>query len=301
MVTTRSAKAASIASPTPSKSKAGLPPKSPHSKKAASVASGVSSKKSGSRKKAPVSVIVKESTALDFEDEDDFEYSDTDSIAVASAKSTKSNHSTTSSKRTKLPRNVEKALLSDIIERGGRKYFGAGFSQGLCALLDAPHRQRLYGARGSELRKRIGPRVQYLKNLPEEKWKRLIGPQGYDIKVPKASVKKEFPSVVDQADLSAVSDLDEDGSESEALPDKVDSAPDIVPSAVPSAVPSVVPSAVPTAELRDSQSNTDKKQASTASLLSRGYSSSTIKKTSPNNMSSKFALTSSFIVIHWFL
>ena len=287
MVTTRSAKAASIASPTPS----GRPPKSPYSKKAASVASGVSSKKSGGKKKgqSSISVAVRDSTALDLDDEDDFEYSDNDdSIAVASStRSAKSNQSTTSSKRTRLPANVEKALLTDIIERGGRKNFDGGFTQGLCALCDAPHRKKLWGPRGSDLRKKIGPRVQYYKNLPEEKWKKLIGPDGYNIKVSraslkKASVKKEFPTEVNQGDLSAVSDLD-DESESEDLPDKIASAPDIVPSSVPVTVPSFVPEAAPSSVPEPSE-----KQPSNASLLSRGYSSATIKKTEPTTMSRKY-------------
>ena len=225
-----------------------LPPKSPHSKKSkapsSKVKGGSVASASGASKRSGSSNKRFASTALDFSDEDDFEYSDADESAAAPA-SVKSNRSASSSgTNRRLPANVDKALLQDITAAGGRDLFGAGHSQGLCNLLDNPARKEIYGKRGNPIREKLGKRVQYLRRLSTEKYQDLL--VKYDIKVTSeekqaaAARKKKaklIPTAVGEEEEEPVSDLE--GGTVEEYPQ-----PDVAPSSsiLRSPQPDVAPS-----------------------------------------------------------
>ena len=109
---------------------------------------------------------------------DEFDYADKEDLPEGSAtkKSSapgeddyKSNSSAAA--RQKLPLNVQRQLLADIIERGGVGAFGEESNQALRDLCDK--RPLLFGSRGSNLRVRIGRKVARWKivySQGEDKW-----------------------------------------------------------------------------------------------------------------------------------
>ena len=64
-------------------------------------------------------------------------------------------------------------MLIDI-EALGRNEFDAGVTHALSKLLDNPARRGTYNHRGHPIRHKIGRRVEYLKRLPEDKYRRLL-------------------------------------------------------------------------------------------------------------------------------
>jgi len=106
---------------------------------------------------------------------DEFEYSDTDSVAVGSTETGTSARSSTSEvakrkARQKIPFNVEKQVLIDIEAAGGILLYKEGKTQGLADILE---KRTLYGERGGDLRKRITRRIETI----ERRW--LSKPGGF--------------------------------------------------------------------------------------------------------------------------
>ena len=168
--------------------------------------------------------------------DDDFVYSDAESVqgvfkkprTLKSASSVKSESSTGS--RSRLPLNIEKALLQDITKTGGIALYDAGKSQGLCKILD--NNKEYFGSRGDKIRTKIGQRVRYLKSLPEERYKKVL--KKFQVKVkdeskassvlPSSIKTKRGDDVFSDLEDRAVSDLeDNDFKEDELQPDIVQS------------------------------------------------------------------------------
>jgi hypothetical protein len=91
------------------------------------------------------------------------DYSDAGSFV---SRSSYGSRASTSSTRKRLPFHVEKSLITDIEERGGLEEFDRGKKQGLSFLFEKSENSELYGKRGSELREKLGKRVNYFKNNP---------------------------------------------------------------------------------------------------------------------------------------
>jgi hypothetical protein len=218
MVSTRSRKPLpSSPTPTTTGSRTGRPPTTPRSNNSRprSVLGSAHSAGSASSANKPAA----------FDSDDNFLYSDAESVpkgpptkprTLKSSSSVKSESSTGS--RTRLPRNIEKALLQDITKSGGIALYDAGKSQGLCDLLNS--NKELFGPWGDNIRTRIGQRVRYLKSLPEEKYKKVLKKAQVKVK----SSASDPPSAIKTKGEELFSDLEDDSQEDEPEPDFVQSA-----------------------------------------------------------------------------
>ena len=104
--------------------------------------------------------------------EDEFEYSDAESIAATTA-----SVSTGGGRKTEpFPKHIEKQLIRDIEAAGGLQLIdslGSG-QKATSQFLDNQNRPNLYGNRGDPIRNKISKRVSKLKELSREAYLRKV-------------------------------------------------------------------------------------------------------------------------------